>query len=77
MVRWGGPADILVNAAGVLHYGTAVETSDEDWDRVLDVNLKGTFLCCRAVIPGMIERGGGSIVNFSSTAGAHDACGTR
>ena len=66
--------DILVNAAGVLHYGTAPETTEADWDRVMNANLKGTFLCCRAAILAMEGSGGGSIINFSSTTGAHDAC---
>lgn len=69
-----GTVDILVNAAGVLFYGTALETDENAWNKVMDVNLKGTFLCCRAVIPEMIRHGGGSIVNFSSTTGAHAAC---
>jgi NAD(P)-dependent dehydrogenase (short-subunit alcohol dehydrogenase family) len=69
-----GSIDILCNAAGILYYGTILETSEATWARVMDVNLKGTFLCCRAVLPWMIERGGGSIINVASTTGAHDAC---
>lgn len=69
-----GHLDVLVNAAGVLFYGTALETDDAAWDRVMDINLKGTFLCCRAAIPAMVRQGSESIVNFSSTTGAHDAC---
>jgi NAD(P)-dependent dehydrogenase (short-subunit alcohol dehydrogenase family) len=69
-----GRADVLVNAAGVLLYGTVLETDEAAWNRVMDINLKGTFFCCRAVIPEMVRQGGGSIVNFSSTTGAHDAC---
>ncbi len=69
-----GRVDILANAAGILFYGTALETTDADWDRVMNVNLRGTFFCCRSAIPIMIEGGGGSIMNFSSTTGAHDAC---
>lgn len=69
-----GRLDILVNAAGTLFYGTVLETDDNAWNKVIDINLKGTFLCCRAAIPEMIRQGGGSIVNFSSTTGAHDAC---
>jgi NAD(P)-dependent dehydrogenase (short-subunit alcohol dehydrogenase family) len=66
--------DVLVNAAGILFYGTALETNEAAWNRVIDINLKGTFLCCRAAIPAMIRQQNGSIVNFSSTTGAHDAC---
>jgi len=68
-----GRIDILFNAAGILHYGTVLETDEQAWHRVLSVNLTGTYLCCRAVIPHMIRQGGGSIINVSSTAGAHDA----
>jgi NAD(P)-dependent dehydrogenase (short-subunit alcohol dehydrogenase family) len=65
--------DVLVNAAAVLVYGTAVETDEVCWQRVLATNLTGTFLCAKAVLPYMIRQGGGCIINFSSTAGAHDA----
>jgi NAD(P)-dependent dehydrogenase (short-subunit alcohol dehydrogenase family) len=62
-----------MNAAGILHYGTILETDEQHWDRVLAVNLKGTYLCCRAVLPHMVRQGGGSIINTASTAGAHCA----
>ncbi len=66
--RWGR-IDILVNNAGVISV-SAVATMDEaEWDRVLDVNLKGTFLCSKAVIPHMMERRSGRIINLSSQAG--------
>ncbi|RMF76293.1 MAG: glucose 1-dehydrogenase [Chloroflexi bacterium] len=68
-----GQIDVLFNGAGILLFGTALETSEADWNRVMAVNLTGTFLCCKAVLPHMIERGGGSIVNVSSSTGAHDA----
>jgi NAD(P)-dependent dehydrogenase (short-subunit alcohol dehydrogenase family) len=58
--------DILVNSAGVQRYGTVVETEEEVWDEVLDVNLKGIYLASRHAIPEMRERGGGAIVNLSS-----------
>jgi NAD(P)-dependent dehydrogenase (short-subunit alcohol dehydrogenase family) len=66
--------NILCNAAGILYYGTILETTETTWARVMDINLTGTFLCCRAVLPGMIERRSGSIINLASTTGAHDAC---
>src|ERR1700722_14146517 len=66
--------DVLFNGAAILFYGTVVETAEEAWNRMLSINLTGTFLCCRAVLPHMIERGRGSIVNIASTTGAHDAC---
>jgi NAD(P)-dependent dehydrogenase (short-subunit alcohol dehydrogenase family) len=61
--------DILVNNAGVITMDKTVDVSPEDWDFVMDVNAKGVFLCVRAVIPGMLEQGGGKIVNIASQAG--------
>ena len=66
--------DILFNGAAILSYGTALETDDETWNRIISVNLSGTFFCCRAVLPHMIRQGSGSIINVASTTGAHDAC---
>ncbi len=73
-LRVYGRVDILFNAAGVLLYGTVLETDEQAWHRVLSINLTGTYLCCRAVLPHMIRQGGGSIINVASTVGAHDAC---
>jgi NAD(P)-dependent dehydrogenase (short-subunit alcohol dehydrogenase family) len=61
-----GGVDVLVNSAGVQRYGTVVETEEEVWDEVLDVNLKGIYLASRHAIPQMRQRGGGAIVNVSS-----------
>lgn len=61
-----GGVDVLVNSAGVQRYGTVVETEEEVWDEVLDVNLKGVYLASRYAIPEMRKRGGGAIVNLSS-----------
>jgi NAD(P)-dependent dehydrogenase (short-subunit alcohol dehydrogenase family) len=61
-----GGVDVLVNSAGVQRYGTVVETEEEVWDEVLDVNLKGIYLASRYAIPEMRKRGGGAIVNVSS-----------
>lgn len=62
--------DILVNCAGILDgYAPVTETSDALWDRILGVNLKGMFLVSRAVLPGMVARGNGTIINISSIAG--------
>lgn len=66
--------DILFNGAGILYYGTVLETDEQAWNRVISINLTGTYLCCRAVVPHMIRQGGGSIINVASTVGAHDAC---
>lgn len=60
--------DVLVNAAGIGSTTNAPETPLEVWENVFAVNARGTFLCCKHAIPGMIERGGGSIVNISSVA---------
>jgi len=70
-----GGVDILFNNAGVLAFGTVVDTEPEVWSRVLSVNLTGVYLCSRAVLPHMVRRGGGAIVNASSSTGAHDAKG--
>jgi NAD(P)-dependent dehydrogenase (short-subunit alcohol dehydrogenase family) len=61
-----GGVDVLVNSAGVQRYGTVVETQEEVWDEVLDVNLKGIYLASGYAIPEMRKRGGGAIVNLSS-----------
>jgi NAD(P)-dependent dehydrogenase (short-subunit alcohol dehydrogenase family) len=68
-----GRVDILFNNAGVLSFGTVIDTSLETWNRVLNINLTGTYLCSRAVLPHMIGSGGGSIINMTSSTGAHDA----
>jgi NAD(P)-dependent dehydrogenase (short-subunit alcohol dehydrogenase family) len=65
-----GRIDILVNNAGILDPGLSIEECPEDqWDKVIAVNLKGTFLCCKAVLPVMKKQGSGSIVNIASVAG--------
>ena len=69
-VRQFGGVDILVNNAGI--EGPPRLLADlpaEQWDEVLGVNLKGAFLCCKAVLPAMIDRGGGRIINIGSIAG--------
>ena len=66
--RWGH-VDILVNNAGVCPITPVEEISEEEWDRVLGVNLKGAFLCSQAVIPFMRTAGAGKIINISSNAG--------
>ena len=61
--------DILVNNAGVILNAPLLEMSEEDWDTVQSVNLKGTFLCCQAAAKYMVERKYGKIINISSSAG--------
>jgi NAD(P)-dependent dehydrogenase (short-subunit alcohol dehydrogenase family) len=65
-----GGIDILVTAAGILGKGGAVaDCPEEEWDRVFAVNVRGTYLCARHVVPELKKRGGGAIVTFASTAG--------
>ncbi len=61
-----GGVDILVNSAGIQRYGTVVDTPEETWDEVLNVNLKGVFLSSKFAIPEMQKRGGGAIINIAS-----------
>jgi dihydroanticapsin dehydrogenase len=63
-----GGLDALILAAGIHYVGPTHEMAVEDFDRVLDVSVRGTWLCCRAALPGMIEQGSGWIVTFGSTA---------
>lgn len=68
--HFGGRVDVLVNNAGsLIERRKIVEMDEALWDRVQSLNLKSTFLCCRAFVPGMIERGHGVVVNVSSIAG--------
>lgn len=64
-----GRIDILVNVAGTVSFGSAEGLSEAEWDRVFDINLKGTFLCCQAVMGPMRERRYGRIVNIGSILG--------
>jgi NAD(P)-dependent dehydrogenase (short-subunit alcohol dehydrogenase family) len=68
-LRGFGRIDILVNCAGILRVASFLETSEEDWDATLDVNLKGTFLCCQAAGRHMAQRKAGKIINVASNAG--------
>jgi len=61
--------DILVNNAGIAQRDGVVETSAEDWDRTMEINAKGVFLGIKYAIPAMLQSGGGSIINISSTSG--------
>lgn len=66
--RFGG-VDILINAAGIFNMASIDKITPEDYRRQYDVNVGGTIFACQAVVPSMIRRGGGSIINFSSQAG--------
>lgn len=61
-----GPFDVLVNCAGMVHHGSVLDCSEDDWQRSLDLNITSMYRTCRAVLPGMLTLGGGSIVNISS-----------
>ena len=64
-----GGLNILVNNAGILIRANVEDTTEEDWDRIMDINAKGVFLGTKASIPAMRDAGGGSIINISSVAG--------
>jgi 2-keto-3-deoxy-L-fuconate dehydrogenase len=63
-----GPVDVLVNCAGWVHSGTILDCNDADWTRSLDQNVTACFRTMKAALPGMLERGSGSIVNVASVA---------
>jgi NAD(P)-dependent dehydrogenase (short-subunit alcohol dehydrogenase family) len=64
-----GPIDLLVNVAGVVSFGSAQDLAEAEWDRVIDINLKGSFLACQAVMAGMKRAGFGRIINIGSVVG--------
>ena len=64
-----GPIDIAVNAAGIWHANPVTEGDPAAFERIVDTNLKGTYYVCQAVVPGMVDAGGGHIVNVASVAG--------
>ncbi|MEV8516963.1 SDR family oxidoreductase [Dactylosporangium sp. NPDC051484] len=66
VLRTLGPIDILINNAGVISRARCTELAEDEWDRVVDTNLKGVYLCCKYVVPQMAFRSWGRIVNISS-----------
>ncbi len=62
-----GPVNALINNAGINVFSLPLDCTDAEWARCFDVNLKGAWNCCRAVLPGLIEQGGGAILNIAST----------
>jgi 2-keto-3-deoxy-L-fuconate dehydrogenase len=70
LARETGAIDILVNAAGYVHHGTVLECSDKDWDFSFDLNVKSMHRTTKAYVPGMLDKGAGSIVNIASGAGS-------
>ena len=77
MAKRAGKIDILLNAAGFVHNGTALDCSDEDWDFSFDLNVKSMHRTIRAFLPDMLAAGHGSIVNISSAAGVFKAAPNR
>jgi 2-keto-3-deoxy-L-fuconate dehydrogenase len=63
-----GAVNVLFNCAGYVHQGSILECSDADWQRSFRVNVDSMFHMCKALLPGMVDRGGGSIINMSSVA---------
>ena len=72
-----GAPDILANCAGYVHQGSVLDCSEKDWDFSFDLNVKSMHRTIRAFLPGMLERGHGSIVNISSAAGVFKAAPNR
>jgi 3-oxoacyl-[acyl-carrier protein] reductase len=70
-VGWGGRVDVLLNNAGITRDARMVKMTEQQWDAVIDVNLKGVWLCTRAIAPHMVAQGGGSIINVSSIVGLY------
>lgn len=63
-----GPVDILFNCAGFVHHGTVLDCSNKDWDFAFNLNVRSMFWVSKAFLPGMLSKGGGSIINMSSIA---------
>lgn len=78
LVRARGPFDVLFNCAGYVHHGSVLECTEQEWDAAFELNAKSMFRTIRAVLPGMLAKGRGSIVNMSSVAssvkGVADRC---
>ena len=68
-----GPIDILINNAGIAQFGGFLELDPQKWEKIIQVNLMGTYYVTRAILPGMIERKTGDIINVASTAGQKGA----
>jgi len=68
VAREAGDVDVLFNCAGFVHHGTITECSEADWDRSFDINVKSMYRVTRALLPGMLKRGNGSIINMASIA---------
>ncbi len=67
-VKRTGPIDVLFNCSGFVHHGTVMDATDKDWDFAFDLNVKAHFHMIKAYLPGMLEKGKGSIINMASVA---------
>lgn len=72
-----GAIDVLFNCAGYVHHGTIMECTEEDWDLSFDLNVRSMYYTCRSVIPGMLSRGKGSIINVASACSSIKAAPNR
>lgn len=70
MAKRFSPVDILFNAAGFVHHGTVLDCTDEEWNFAFDLNVRSMHRTIKAFLPGMLEKGGGSIINIASGAGS-------
>lgn len=77
MAAAAGDVDVLLNAAGFVHHGTALDCSEDDWDFSFDLNVKSMHRTLRAFLPGMLARGRGAIVNIASSVAASKAAPNR
>ena len=68
LARELGPIDVVFNCAGYVHHGTILDTEEKDWDFSMDLNVKSMYYVTRAFLPGMLEKGAGSIINMASVA---------
>ena len=76
-IAQAGPIDVLFNCAGFVHHGTILDCAEKDWDFSFDLNVKSMYRTIRAALPGMLERGRGSIVNMASVASSMIAVPNR
>ncbi len=74
-LQWGERVDVLVNNAGLGHFAPVHQITLDDWDTTFDTNLRGVFLCSKAVIPAMVRQRSGHIINISSLAGKNAFAG--
>lgn len=72
-----GPVDVLFNCAGFVHHGTVLDATDEEWGFAFDLNVRSMFWAIQAFLPGMVEKGGGSIINIASAASSHKGAPLR